>query len=228
MDPLAATALRASNHHVHGCHMKQTCPEDKLDFLCPQCGLVLLQPSREHDSHLERHSDCSESSHSSDTGESVESLGEGRVYRNVPLSYFTHGWRIMRAVSRHPNLLLEDPLLQSTGEREQARTAECTCDLPTYGQYKGLFKLGIKSTCMHCTSSIEAGVLYGGYDAERSLLLEGIHCPPLIGRVRIARSLPWAHRSPVAGVHRRTYFQDAWGNPARSVSAASETLRGHS
>ena len=76
LDPFAATALRASNHHVHGCHMKQTCPEDKLDFLCPQCGLVLLQPSREHDSHLERHSDCTESTHSSDTGESVESLGE--------------------------------------------------------------------------------------------------------------------------------------------------------
>ena len=52
-------------------------------------------------------------------------------------------------------------------KREQARTAECICDLPTYGQYKGFFKLGIKSTCMHCTSSIEAGVLYGGYDAER-------------------------------------------------------------
>ena len=56
--------------------MKQTCPADDLDFLCPQCGLV-------------------------------------------------------------------------------------------YGQYKGFFKLGIKSTCLHCTSSIEAGVLYGGYDAER-------------------------------------------------------------
>ena len=46
LDPLAAAALRASNHHVHGCHMKQTCPEDDLDFLCPQCGLVLLQPYR--------------------------------------------------------------------------------------------------------------------------------------------------------------------------------------
>ena len=52
-------------------------------------------------------------------------------------------------------------------ERADARTEECTCDLPTYGRYKGFFKLGIKSTCMHCTSSIEAGVLYGGYDAER-------------------------------------------------------------
>ena len=37
-----------------------------------------------------------------------------------------------------------------------------------HGQYKGFFKLGIKSTCLHCTSSIEAGVLYGGYDAERA------------------------------------------------------------
>ena len=58
--------------------------------------------------------------------------------------------------------------------------------------------------------------------------MEGIHYPPLLGRVRIASSLPWAQQSPVAGVHRRTYLQDAWGNPARSVSAASETLRGHS
>ena len=42
LDPLAAATLRASNHHVHGCHMKQTCAADDLDFLCPQCGLVLL------------------------------------------------------------------------------------------------------------------------------------------------------------------------------------------
>ena len=84
--------------------MKQTCPADDLDFLCPQCGLVLLQPLREHE-HLERRSDCTESSHSSDTGESVESLGEGRVYRKAPVSSFTHGWRIMLGASRHPNML---------------------------------------------------------------------------------------------------------------------------
>ena len=41
---------------------------------------------------------------------------------------------------------------------------------------------------------------------ERLLLLEGIHFPPLFGRVRIARSLPWAHQSLVAGIHRRTFF----------------------
>ena len=169
LDPLAATTLRASNHHVHGCHMKQTSPADYLDFLCPQCGLVLLQPLREHDSHLERHSDCTQSIHSSDTGESVESLGEGRVYRKVPVSYFTHGSRIMLGVSHHPNMLPDyaSDNEEMRREREQARTEECTCDLPVYGQYKGFFKLGIKSTCKHCTSSIEAGVLYGGYDAER-------------------------------------------------------------
>ena len=167
LGPLAATTLRASNHHVHGCHMKQTCPQDYLDFLCPHCGLVLLQPLREHDSHLERHSDCTQSIHSSDTGESVESLGEGRVYRKVPVSYFTHGSRIMLDVSHHPNMLPDyaSDNEEMRREREQARTEECSCDLPVYGQYKGFFKLGIKSTCQHCTSSIDAGVLYGGYDA---------------------------------------------------------------
>ena len=169
MDPLAAATLRASNHHVHGCHMKQTCAADYLDFLCPQCGLVLLQPLREHDSHLERHSDCTQSTHRSDTGESVESLGEGRVYRKAPVGYFTHGSRIMLGVSHHPNMLTDHASddEEMRRERAHARTEECTCDLPTYGLYKGFFKLGIKSTCKHCTSSIEAGVLYGGYDAER-------------------------------------------------------------
>ena len=169
LDPLAAATLRASNHHVHGCHMKQICAADYLDFLCPQCGLVLLQPLREHDSHLERHSDCTQSTHSSDTGESVESLGEGRVYRKAPVGYFTHGSRIMLGVSHHPNMLTDHASddEEMRRERAHARTEECTCDLPTYGLYKGFFKLGIKSTCKHCTSSIEAGVLYGGYDAER-------------------------------------------------------------
>ena len=169
LDPLAAATLRASNHHVHGCHMKQTCAADYLDFLCPQCGLVLFQPLRERDSHLERHSDCTQSIHSSDTGESVESLGEGRVYRKAPVGYFTHGSRIMLGVSHHPNMLTDHASddEEMRRERAHARTEECTCDLPTHGLYKGFFKLGIKSTCKHCTSSIEAGVLYGGYDAER-------------------------------------------------------------
>ena len=75
----------------------------------------------------------------------------------------------MLAVSRHPNMLPDHASddEEMKREREHARTEECTCDLPGYGQYKGFFKLGIKSTCKHCTSSIEAGVLYGGYDAER-------------------------------------------------------------
>ena len=78
LDPLAAATLRASNHHVSGCNMRQTCPADDLDFLCPQCGSVLLAPLREHDSlDLERHSDYTPSLHSSDTSESVESLREG-------------------------------------------------------------------------------------------------------------------------------------------------------
>ena len=51
------------------------------------------------------------------------------------------------------------------GNRLALRNALATPQLD--GQYKGFFKLGIKSTCKHCTSSIEAGVLYGGYDAER-------------------------------------------------------------
>ena len=149
--------------------MKQTCPADDLDFLCPQCGLVLLQPLRERHLHLEKHSDCTQSIHSSDTDESAVSLGEGRVYRKVPVSYFTHGSRIMLGVCDHPNMLPDyaSDNEEMRREREQARTEECTCDLPVYGQYKGFFRLGIKSTCKHCTSSIEAGVLYGGYDAER-------------------------------------------------------------
>jgi hypothetical protein len=91
------------------------------------------------------------------------------VYRKAPVSYFTHGSRIMLGVSHHPNMLPDHASdnEEMRREREQARTEECTCDLPDYGQYKGFFKLGIKSTCLHCTSSIEAGVLYGGYDAER-------------------------------------------------------------
>ena len=169
LDPLAAITLRASNHHVSGCNMHQAGPADHLDFLCPQCGLVLLRPLRERESHdLERHSDCTPSLHSSDTGESVESLGEGRVYRKAPVSSFTHGRRIMLGVSRHPNMLpdyaSDDEEMRR--EREQARTEECTCDLPVYGRYKGFFKLGIKSTCLYCASTIEAGVLYGGYEAE--------------------------------------------------------------
>ena len=105
MDPLAATALRASNHHVSGCHMNQTCPAYDLDFLCPQCGLVLVRPLRERDSHdLERHGDSTPSLQSSDTGESVESLGEGRMYRTAPVRCFTHGKRIMLGVSHHPNM----------------------------------------------------------------------------------------------------------------------------
>ena len=146
------------------------CAADYLDFLCPQCGLVLLPPLREHDSHLDRHSDCTQSTHSSDTGESVESLGEGRVYRKAPVGYFTHGSRIMLGVSHHPNMLTDHASddEEMRREREQARTEECTCDLPVHGLYKGFFKLGIKSTCKHCTSSIEAGVLYGGYDVPRA------------------------------------------------------------
>ena len=96
LDPLAAATLRASNHHVSNCNVRQTCTDDELICLCPQCGLVLLRPLRERDSHdLERHGDCTSSLHSSDTGESVESLGEGRVHRKAPVSYFTHGIRIM-------------------------------------------------------------------------------------------------------------------------------------
>ena len=51
-------------------------------------------------------------------------------------------------------------------EKEQARTEKCTCDLPVYGHYKGFLELGIMSTCLYCASTIETGVLYGGYEAE--------------------------------------------------------------
>ena len=87
----------------------------------------------------------------------------------APVSYFTHGSRIMLCASHYPSMLPEHASEEMRREREQARTEECTCDLSVYGQYKGFFKLGIKSTCLHCTSSIGAGVLYGGYDAKRDL-----------------------------------------------------------
>ena len=60
-------------------------------------------------------------------------------------------------------------------EKEQARTEKCTCDLPVYGQYKGFLKLGIKSTCLYCASTIETGVLYGGYEAETDRFFLLIH-----------------------------------------------------
>ena len=153
LDPLAAASLRTSNHHVSGCNMCQAGPADELDFLCPQCGLVLLRPLREQESRdLGRNSDCASSLHSSDTGESVESLGEGRVSRNAPVSYFTHGRRIMQRVSHHPNMVPDcasDPE-EIRHEKELARTEECTCDIPLYGEHKAFFKLGIKSTCLLC------------------------------------------------------------------------------
>ena len=52
---------------------------------------------------------------------------------------------------------------------------KCTCDLPVYGQYKGFLKLGIKSTCLYCASTIETGMLYGGYEAETDRFFLLIH-----------------------------------------------------
>ena len=79
--------------------LQSTGPADDLDLLCPQCGLVLLKLLRERDLHdLEKGSDWSSSVHTSATGESVESLGEGRVDRKAPVSWFTHGRRIMLGV----------------------------------------------------------------------------------------------------------------------------------
>jgi len=60
-------------------------------------------------------------------------------------------------------------------EKEQARTEKCTCDLPVYGHYKGFLELGIKSTCLYCASTIETGVLYGGYEAETDRFFLLIH-----------------------------------------------------
>ena len=117
------------------------CAADYLDFLCPQCGLVLLQPLREHDSHLERHSGCTQSTHSSDTGESVESLGEGRVYRKAPVGYFTHGSRIMLGVSHHPNMLTDHASddEEMRREREQARTEEWIVESVGFGTLAFIF-----------------------------------------------------------------------------------------
>jgi hypothetical protein len=70
--------------------------------------------------------------------------------------------------SMHPNLMpiLDDDPADLRLEREQARTAECDCPLPVYGMLTGFFKIGVRSTCKHCASTIETGVLYGGYEEE--------------------------------------------------------------
>ena len=167
LDPPIATFLRASNHHLRGCHMQQTSPADKWDFICAQCGLVSLWPLRNHEPHsLERSGRSTPSSHSSDTGESDEDPSDGRVYRRTPLGHFTHGHRIMPRA--HPNLkpIFDDDPAYLRREREQARTAECGCLLPMYGMWSGFFKIGVRSTCKHCSSTIEAGVLYGGYEEK--------------------------------------------------------------
>ena len=68
----------------------------------------------------------------------------------------------------HPNLMpdLDDDSADLRREREQARTAECGCLLPVYGFDCGFYKIGIRSACKHCTSTIGAGVLYDGYEEE--------------------------------------------------------------
>ena len=95
------------DHHVSGLQPAPELSAGGLDFLCPQCGLVLKRPLRERDAlDLERHSDCTQSTHSSDTGDSVQSLfGTGRVFFTDPVGYFTHGYRIMHNLSLHPNML---------------------------------------------------------------------------------------------------------------------------
>ena len=73
----------------------------------------------------------------------------------------------MLGVSHHPNMLPDyaGDDAEMRHERAQARTEECVCDLPVYGQYRFFFfKLGMKSTCLQCASTIEVGVLYGGYE----------------------------------------------------------------
>jgi hypothetical protein len=168
LDPPIATFLRASNHHLHCCRMQQTfLADDKSDFICTQCGLVSLWPLRSHEPHtLEGSGRSTPSCHSSDTGESVEDPSDGRVYRRTPLGHFTHGHRIMPL--DHPNLMpiLDDDPADLRREIEQARIAECGCLLPVYGMRSGFFKIGVRSTCKHCASTIEAGVLYGGYEEE--------------------------------------------------------------
>ena len=74
----------------------------------------------------------------------------------------------MLGVAHHPNMTPDYASDDSEmrREREQAQTEECICGLPVHGQYKGFFKLGIKSTCLYCASTIETGVLYGSYEAE--------------------------------------------------------------
>ena len=57
--------------------------------------------------------------------ESVESLGEGRVHRKAPVSYYTHGRRIMLGVSHHPNMLPDYDRDDSVCETSAA-TEHCT------------------------------------------------------------------------------------------------------
>ena len=147
--------------------MQHTSPADEPEFICPQCGLELLEPVRHHKPHdLDRCGHSTQSLHSSDTGESDVDPSDGRVRRKAPIGYFTHGHRIVPLT--HSNLITDHDSDDSEmrHEREQARTEECSCILPVYGDWSGFFKIGMRSSCSHCSSTIEAGVLYGGYEQE--------------------------------------------------------------
>ena len=158
LDHLIATTLRASNHHLPGCRMQSTFKPDEPTFICPHCGLVLLDLVRARSPY-----DLDDPSHHSSA--TIESDGSNsRVFRKAPIAYFTHGFRIMPF--GHANLRPEYDSDDSLDrhESEQARTKECTCaDQP---RTAGFFGIGIQSTCSYCPSTIEAGVLYGGYECE--------------------------------------------------------------
>ena len=70
--------------------MKSTADSDEPEFICPQCGLVLLnlavEPEWREHPYLE---------HSSATKESCSSLGGNWHSHTAPIGYFTHGYNLL-------------------------------------------------------------------------------------------------------------------------------------
>ena len=158
LDPLAATTLRASNHHLPGCHMWRAGSEGDAGFLCSQCGLAFSWRD------MSRSGIDEDSLHSSRTNltEEADCNADGFIHRFEPNPCFTHGHKLFEYDWRSDSDSDEPHLF-----REVAPLVKCTCLHKRSVRFSGFRTCGIKSTCSHCSSTIETGVLYGGYDPDR-------------------------------------------------------------
>ena len=124
LDELLATTLRASNHHLPGCRMQETSVSEEPKFICPHCGLLLLDLARAHHLYDPERSRCSSpSQHSSATSESDGS--NSRVYRKAPVGYFAHGYRVMSVghANLRPDYDSDDSLDRRVKEEATGRNA---------------------------------------------------------------------------------------------------------